>query len=65
MSDEKNAKTYIDAFRSTLNHAWIYARDPQTHLFNMDLSGQKKDETKDLRMGGAMVEMYARMAALN
>ena len=58
---EKDTK-YIVGFRQSLDHAWRNARDPQTGLFNSDLSGRTTDEAKDILTQGAIVEMYARVA---
>lgn len=60
---DKNKK-YIFSFRESLDHAWKYARDPYTGLFNADLSGRNIDSKKDILTQGAIVEMYARMATL-
>ncbi len=60
---DKDTK-YITSFRQSLNHAWKYARDSQTGLFNSDLSGRTTDTEKDLLTQGAIIEMYARMATL-
>ncbi len=55
---------YISSFRQSLDHAWKYARDPQTGLFNSDLSGRTTDAEKELLTQGAIIEMYARVATL-
>lgn len=54
---------YIDAFKQNLDYSWEYARDAQG-LFEKDLSGKTKDESKWLLTQAAMVEMYARLAAI-
>lgn len=59
---DKN-KTYINAFNKSLNHAWNNARDNKG-LFNTDLSGKNKDNKKWLLTQAAIVEMYARLAAI-
>ena len=59
---DKN-KTYINAFNKSLNHAWKNARDNKG-LFNTDLSGKNKDNKKWLLTQAAIVEMYARLAAI-
>ena len=56
-------KTYINAFNKSLSYAWDNARD-EKGLFNTDLSGKSKDERKWLLTQAAMVEMYARLAAI-
>ncbi len=60
---DKNDK-YIASFKQSLNCAWKYAKDPQTGLFNSDLSGRTTDAEKELITQGAIIEMYARMATL-
>lgn len=60
---DKN-KEYINSFRQSLDHAWKYARDQHTGLFNADLSGRTADEKKDILTQGGIIEMYARMATL-
>ena len=59
---DKNPK-YIDAFQQNLNYAWEYMRD-EDKLFNTDWSGQARDKSKWLLTQFGMVEMYARMGAL-
>ena len=59
---DKN-KIYIDAFNKCLSYAWENARD-EKGLFNTDLSGKNKDDKKWLLTQAAMVEMYARLAAI-
>ena len=56
--------TYMDAFRANLDYAWEHMRDASTGLFNSDWSGAKQDDSKWLLTQFAMVEMYARMAAV-
>ena len=56
-------KTYINAFNKSLSYAWDNARD-ENGLFNTDLSGKSKDQKKWLLTQAAMVEMYARLAAI-
>ncbi|MDR1120329.1 MAG: glycoside hydrolase family 76 protein [Dysgonamonadaceae bacterium] len=57
-------KKYIKSFKQSLDHAWTYARDKQSGLFNADLSGRTTDAEKDLLTNGGIIEMYARMATL-
>ncbi|WP_029905163.1 glycoside hydrolase family 76 protein [Prevotella sp. 10(H)] len=59
-----NDKTYMDAFNKNLDYAWNHMRD-DNGLFNTDWTGEKKDDKKWLLTQGAMVEMYARMAAVD
>lgn len=59
---DKN-KTYLDAFNKSLDYAWENARD-EKGLFNTDMSGENKDKKKWLLTQAAMVEMYARLAAI-
>lgn len=59
---DRNAE-YLAAFRQNLDYAWSHARDEQG-LFNTDFSGQTKDDRKWLLTQAAMVEMYARLAAI-
>lgn len=54
---------YLDTFKRNLDYAWKHARD-NDGLFNTDFSGQCQNERKWLLTQAAMVEMYARMAAL-
>lgn len=58
-----NDKTYVDAFRKSLDYAWDHSRD-NTGLFNADWTGEQKDEKKWLLTQAAMVEMYGRMAGV-
>lgn len=57
-------KTYIDAFQKNLDYAWNNTRE-SNGLFNKDFSGSKKDSRKWLLTQAAMVEMYARLGAVN
>ena len=54
---------YLAAFRRNLDYAWSHARDGQG-LFHADFSGRQKDKRKWLLTQAAMVEMYARLAAI-
>lgn len=54
---------YLNAFKKNLDYAWHHARD-EKGLFDKDLSGRTKDESKWLLTQAAMVEMYARLAAI-
>lgn len=56
-------KQYLNSFSQSLDYAWEHARDVDG-LFNTDFSGEKKDERKWLLTQAAMVEMYARLAAI-
>lgn len=56
-------KTYLDAFNKSLEYAWEHARD-EKGLFSTDLSGNDRDSRKWLLTQAAMVEMYARLAAI-
>lgn len=56
-----NNKTYLDSFQKNLDYAWTHSRD-KTGLFNVDWTGEKKDDKKWLLTQAAMVEMYGRMA---
>ena len=55
---------YLDAFKKSLDYSWTHARDDKG-LFDKDLSGKTKHEAKWLLTQAAMVEMYARLAAIN
>ena len=55
--------TYLTLFRQSLDYAWLHARD-DTGLFHTDFSGLQKDKRKLLLTQAAMVEMYARLAAI-
>lgn len=59
-----NNKEYLQAFDKSLGYAWEHARD-EHGLFNIDLSGEQKDNKKWLLTQAAMVEMYARLSALD
>lgn len=54
-------KTYLESFKKSLDHAWLYARD-EKGLFNTDFSGKTRDQKKWLLTQAAMAEMYARLA---
>lgn len=54
---------YLNAFKKSLDYSWEHARDDKG-LFDKDLSGKTKDESKWLLTQAAMVEMYARLAAI-
>ena len=60
---DKN-KTYLDTFKKSLDCAWKYARE-ENGLFNVDFSGKEKENRKWLLTQAAIVEMYARLAAIN
>ena len=59
---DKN-KTYLDTFKKSLDCAWKYARE-ENGLFNVDFSGKEKENRKWLLTQAAIVEMYARLAAI-
>ena len=59
---DKNG-TYLDSFSKSLDYAWGHARD-EKGLFSTDLSGSTHDNRKWLLTQAAMVEMYARLAAV-
>lgn len=59
-----NDATYINSFRKSLDYAWAHSRD-ERGLFNVDWSGEEKDDKKWLLTQAAMVEMYARIASLD
>lgn len=61
---QDNNKTYLDAFQFSLDHAWENGMRSKEGLFNSDWKGKEKDELKMLLTQGAMVEMYARLAAV-
>lgn len=56
-------KVYLDSFNQSLDYAWEHARD-EKGLFSTDLSGSTHDNRKWLLTQAAMVEMYARLAAV-
>lgn len=56
-------KTYVDSFNKSLDYAWEHARD-EKGLFSTDFSGKSRDDRKWLLTQAAMVEMYARLAAI-
>lgn len=60
---DKN-KIYLNTFNQTMDHAWQHARD-EKGLFNTDLSENTRDNKRWLLTQAAMVEMYARLAAIN
>ena len=55
--------TYLDSFDKSLDYAWQHARD-EKGLFCTDFSGKSHDDRKWLLTQAAMVEMYARLAAI-
>ena len=57
-------KTYLNSFNKSLDYAWEHARD-ERGLFNTDFTGSSQDSRKWLLTQAAMVEMYARLAAIN
>lgn len=59
---DKN-KTYLNAFHESLEYAWGHARD-EKGLFNTDFTGNTQDNKRWLLTQAAMVEMYARLAAI-
>jgi uncharacterized protein YyaL (SSP411 family) len=59
---DKN-KTYLDAFRRSLDTAWKNSRD-ENGFFDEDWTGKEKNPSKWLLAQGAMVEMYARLSVL-
>lgn len=59
---DKN-KTYLNAFNQSLDYAWEHARD-EKGLFNTDFTGNTQDNKRWLLTQAAMVEMYARLAAI-
>lgn len=56
-------KTYLDSFSHNLDYAWKHARNNKG-LFDTDFSGKTHEERKWLLTQAAMVEMYARLAAV-
>ncbi len=56
-------KVYLDSFNQSLDYAWEHARD-EKGLFSTDLSGNTHDNRKWLLTQAAIVEMYARLAAV-
>lgn len=56
-------ETYLDSFSKSLDYAWGHARD-EKGLFNTDFSGKTQDNRRWLLTQAAMVEMYARLAAI-
>jgi len=59
---DKN-KTYLDAFKCSLDAAWKNGRD-ENGFFDEDWTGKEKNPSKWLLAQGAMVEMYARLSVL-
>lgn len=56
-------RTYLNSFDKSLDMAWKNARD-ERGLFNTDFTGNTRDSRKWLLTQAAMVEMYARLAAI-
>ncbi len=56
-------KTYLISFDKSLDMAWKNARD-EKGLFSTDFTGNTRDTRKWLLTQAAMVEMYARLAAI-
>lgn len=56
-------KTYLDSFSHNLDYAWKHARNNKG-LFDTGFSGKTHEERKWLLTQAAMVEMYARLAAV-
>ncbi len=56
-------KTYIESFNRNLDYAWKHVRD-EKGFFDTDFSGKTHDDRKWLLTQAAMVEMYARLAAV-
>lgn len=56
-------KVYLDSFARSLDYAWTHARE-ENGLFNTDFTGKDRDKRKWLLTQAAMVEMYARLAAV-
>ena len=56
-------KTYINSFNQNMDYAWEHVRD-EKGLFDIDFSGRTHDDRKWLLTQAAMVEMYARLAAI-
>lgn len=61
---QDNDKTYIDAFNLSMNYAWEKGMRAENGLFNTEWNGTKQDESKWLLTQAAIVEMYARLAAV-
>lgn len=57
-------RTYVQDFKKSLDHAWVYMRD-KDGLFGNDWSGEKKDDSKWLLTQFAMAEMYARISKID
>lgn len=56
-------KTYLNSLNKSLEYAWEHARD-EKGLFNTDFTGNSQDNRKWLLTQAAIVEMYARLAAI-
>lgn len=56
-------RTYLNSFDKSLEMAWKNARD-EHGLFSTDFTGNTRDSRKWLLTQAAMVEMYARLAAI-
>ena len=56
-------RKYIDSFQQNLDYVAQFARD-EHRFFENDWSGKEKKASKWLLPQGAMVEMYARLAAI-
>ena len=56
-------RTYLNSFDKSLDMAWKNARD-EHGLFSTDFTGNTRDSRKWLLTQAAMVEMYARLAAI-
>lgn len=52
--------TYMEAFKNSLDYAWNHTRD-DNGLFNVDWTGEKKDQKKWLLTQGAFVELLGRL----
>lgn len=56
-------KIYIESFNKSLDYAWKHVRD-EKGFFDTDFSGKTRDDRRWLLTQAAMVEMYARLAAI-
>lgn len=56
-------KRYIESFNKSLDYAWTHVRD-ENGFFDTDFSGKTRDDRKWLLTQAAIVEMYARLAAI-
>lgn len=54
---------YLEIFQDNLDQAWNYARY-DNGLINKDWAGEKEEKHQELLTQGAMIEMYAALAAL-